>query len=140
MSSEPECGSKAAPPALLTESIGGKRKRANEGERAGKLAKKHKSVHKEEETIVILDSPGSASEGTPEVVDSAARNTGRRRRSLRNPNKQEAEVEHKPTKDKKQHDPVIIIDSPTSEACVKGKEKMHSCFCFLFLILISTLC
>lgn len=107
----------------LTESIGGKRKRVDEGQRAGKLAKKQKSAHKEEETIVILDSPGSASGGTPEATDSMACNTGKRRRSLRN--KQATEEEHKPSEDKKQCHPIIIIDSPPSETCAKGKEKIY---------------
>ncbi|MCJ8746407.1 hypothetical protein PDJAM_G00141360 [Pangasius djambal] len=112
---EPECGSKTAPPVGLTESIGGKRKRVDEGERAGKLAKKQKSVHKEEETIVILDSPDSASGGAPEAAESVARSSGGRRRSLRN--KKGTEDEPKPTEDKKQCDSIIILDSPPSETC-----------------------
>ncbi|KAK3532505.1 hypothetical protein QTP86_018519 [Hemibagrus guttatus] len=110
---ESEGRSKAAP----TESVGGKRKRVDEGDRAGRLAKKQKSVHKEEDTIVIEDSPGSASGGTPEATDSVARSSGRRRRSLRN--KKGTEDEPKPTEDKKQCDTVIILDSPTSESCAK---------------------
>ncbi|XP_058234103.1 ATPase family AAA domain-containing protein 5 isoform X3 [Hemibagrus wyckioides] len=110
---EAEGGSKAAP----TESIGGKRKRVDEGERAGRLAKKQKSVHKQEDTIVIEDSPGSADGGTPEATDSVVRSSGRRRRSLRN--KQGTEDEPKPKEDKKQCDAVIILDSPTSESCAK---------------------
>ncbi|KAB5530995.1 hypothetical protein PHYPO_G00135780 [Pangasianodon hypophthalmus] len=112
---EPECGSKTAPPVGLTESIGGKRKRVDEGERVGKLAKKQKTVHKEEETIIILDSPDSASGGTPEVADSVTRSSGQRRRSLRN--KKGTEDEPKPTENKKQCESIIILDSPPSETC-----------------------
>lgn len=101
-------------------STGGKRKRIDEGEQAGKLAKKQKSVHKEEETIVILDSPDSASGGTPEATESAAHSTSQRRRSLRN--KQGTDREPKPTEDKKQCDNVILLDSPSSEICSKGKD------------------
>lgn len=123
MSSEPECGSKTAPPVGFTESIGGKRKRGDEGERAGKLAKKQKPVLKETQTIIILDSPDSASGGTPEATDSVARSTGRKRRSLRN--KQGADEEPKPTEDKKQCDSVIILDTPPpSETCAKGRKKI----------------
>lgn len=107
----------------VNESIGGKRKRIDEGERAGTLAKKQKSVHKEEETIVILDSPDSASGGTPEVTESVAGRTGQRRRSLRN--KSGTDVEPKPTEDKKQCDAVILLDSPSSETCSKGKERKY---------------
>lgn len=105
----------------MSKSFRGKRKRVDEGERAGKLAKKQKSVHKEEEAIVILDSPGSESGLTPEAADSVTHSTGQRRRSLRN--KQGTEEEPKPTEHKKQCDPVIILDSPSSETCAKGKEK-----------------
>lgn len=138
MSSGPDGGSKAAPAVGLTESVKGKRKRVDEGDRAGRLPKKQKSVHKEEETIVILDNPSG---GTPETTESEARHCGRTRRSLRN--KQVTEDEPKPTADKKQCDPIIILDSPTSESCSKGKEKMYylSClflffFCFLNLVIV----
>ncbi|KAI5091676.1 ATPase family AAA domain-containing protein 5 [Silurus meridionalis] len=115
---EPECGSKTAPPVNSTETIGGKRKRVDEGGRAGKLAKKQKSDHKEEEAIVVLDSPDSASGGTPEATESVTRSSGRRRRSLRN--KQGTDEEPKPTEDKKQCDPIIVIlDSPSSETCAQ---------------------
>ncbi|XP_060753427.1 ATPase family AAA domain-containing protein 5 [Tachysurus vachellii] len=110
----PEGGSKAAPAAGLTDSVGGKRKRVDEGDRAGRLPKKQKSVHKEEETIVISDNP---SDGTPETTESVARRCGRTRRSLRN--KQVTEDEPKPTEDKTQCDTIIILDSPTSESCSK---------------------
>ncbi|KAM9494077.1 ATPase family AAA domain-containing protein 5 [Clarias gariepinus] len=107
---EPECGSKTAPPAGLTECIGGKRKRVDEGGRAGKLAKKQKSANKEQETIVIVDSPESENGGT--------RSLGRTRRSQRN--KRGTEDEPKATQDKKQCDDVIILDSPTSETHISS--------------------
>lgn len=115
--SEPECGPKTATPVGLTESVGRKRKRVDDGERPGKLAKKQKSVHKEEETVVILDSPGSANGGTPESTETVTRSSGRTRRSLRN--KKGTAEEPKPTEDKKQCDSVIILDSPPSETCTK---------------------
>ncbi|TSK31320.1 ATPase family AAA domain-containing protein 5 [Bagarius yarrelli] len=111
---EAECGSKAAP-VTLTKSAGGKRKRVDEG--VSKVAKKQRSAHKEEEeeTIVISDSPGSASRETPEATDSVGRYSGRRRRAQRN----KQATESKPTEDKKQNDSIIIVDSPPSESCAK---------------------
>lgn len=118
---EPECGHKTPFPAGSKESVGGKRKRVDEGEGMGKRAKKPKSSHSEE-PIIISESPSSESTGL-QTTDSVTAGRGQRRRSLRH---KQSEAEHKPkalnTPENIKSDTVIILDSPSSETeCTEGK-------------------
>uniref|UniRef100_A0A8B9LE45 ATPase family AAA domain containing 5a n=2 Tax=Astyanax mexicanus TaxID=7994 RepID=A0A8B9LE45_ASTMX len=113
---EPNSVSKKPSLTGVTESVGGKRKRVDDGEKSGKLAKKKKSNHAEEEIIVISENPGTESGATPENTDSAAPGRGRRRRSLRQKQAEE-ETKHTATNIPKnsKSDSVIVLDSPSSE-------------------------
>ncbi|XP_072532413.1 ATPase family AAA domain-containing protein 5 [Salminus brasiliensis] len=110
---EPDCGSKTPCVAGLTKPIGGKRKRVDEGEKLGKLAKKQKSNPTEEEIMLISEISGTESGATPETTDSLDSSRGRRRRSLRQKQTEE-ETKHS-APENKQCDTVIILDSPSSE-------------------------
>uniref|UniRef100_A0A8C1ETJ5 ATPase family AAA domain containing 5a n=1 Tax=Cyprinus carpio carpio TaxID=630221 RepID=A0A8C1ETJ5_CYPCA len=113
--SEPEGESKVSCPAGLSDSIGRKRKRVDEGEMTGKVGKKPKSNHTEEDVIVIEESPPSGGQAAQNVSDTVPSGRRRRGRPLRQKQKEEPKPAKSVSPVGNQNDAVTIVDSPVPE-------------------------